>query len=670
MKESKREFCKGTVFAFALLFGNAALLASAPKDTLRRLDEVEVVTHRLQREVSSTAPTYHMTAARMKTLGVTDLTDALHRLPGVNISDYGGAGGMKTVSVRGFGAQHTGVVYDGIVLSDCQSGRVDLSRYSLDNVGSLSMIVGDNNDIFIPAKAAGSAASVVINSMSVPSLNDSVLRATVQLRFGSFGFINPYLKVGRALNRHLSVSAIADFTHGKNDYPFILRNGESVTRERRQNSRMNAGHAELNSRWQLQPGQMFDAKVYYYDNGRQLPGQVVLYNQENNEYLRERNFFSQLSYRDESHDKVSVQALAKFNWDCSLYNDINGKYPNGQLIENYYQREWYVSGSALYKVNSNLSFNYSADGFYNTLTGNDPKIVNPKRISLLQTVAVKYRGEWFQVMGRGLWSLYKNRVEIGEAAKDASKLSPSLSISIKPFAGQLLFIRTSYKNIFRMPTFNESYYFRVGSLSLKPEDTNQLNLGVTWQRNRTGLWESLILTGDCYVNRVTNKIVAVPQNMYLWSMTNLDKVRSLGVDATASLTLRLETDQKLVLASNYSFQRVQPRTNPKAYDYNKQVAYIPKHSGAASVSWQNPWVDCVLHATGVSDRYATNYNLPVSRIAGYVDCGLSLMRSFALKDGRINLRGDVLNLFNTQYEIITDYPMPGRNWKFTISFER
>ena len=64
----------------------------------------------------------------MLTMGVTDMADALHRLPGITLRDYGGAGGMKTVSVRGFGAKHTGVSYDGVMISECQSGEIDLSR--------------------------------------------------------------------------------------------------------------------------------------------------------------------------------------------------------------------------------------------------------------------------------------------------------------------------------------------------------------------------------------------------------------------------------------------------------------------------------------------------------------------------------------------------------------
>ena len=73
----------------------------------------------------------------------------MRRLPGVNLRDYGGVSGLKTVSVRGLGSEHTAVIYDGVSLSDCQSGQIDLSRYSIDNVRSLSLYSGDNDDIFL-----------------------------------------------------------------------------------------------------------------------------------------------------------------------------------------------------------------------------------------------------------------------------------------------------------------------------------------------------------------------------------------------------------------------------------------------------------------------------------------------------------------------------------------
>lgn len=635
----------------------------------RNLQEFEVVSERVRKEVTSTAPLFNLTNERMKTMGVTDISDALHRLPGINIRDYGGAGGMKTVSVRGFGTTHTGVIYDGIVLSDCQSGKIDLSRYSLDNVGSLSLIVGDNSDIFVPAKASASAASIIISSMSVPGPMDSLWHVTGQMRVGSFGTYNPYFKVGKSLTPKFSFSVIGEYTHAKNNYPFTLENGKLVTRERRNNSMMNSWHGEINTRWRLTPASMLDAKVYYYDNNRQLPGPVILYNPVCHEKLRDRNFFGQLTYKNLSLSKFSFQGLAKFNWDASLYHDEDGKYPGGILDEDYFQREVYVSGSALYVPTDKLAFNYSADYFYNNLTTNQMEVVGPWRHSVLQSFTGKFQNSWLLATARLLWSIYDNGVKEGISSKDENKLSPSLSVSVQPMRNRLFFIRASYKNIFRMPTFNETYYFRMGSTSLKPEDTDQFNFGLTWQYNSTNWLNALVLTGDVYYNNVKDKIVALPTNMFIWTMTNMDKARAFGADVTASATFNIARRQSLVFAGNYSWQRVQPRTSPTDPDYNKQVAYTPIHSGAASLSWENPWVDVVVHTTGASDRYGTSSNLPITRIKGYMEMGAALIRSFKIKRNTIDLRFDLTNILDTQYEIVGNYPMPGRAWKFTVTYK-
>lgn len=671
-RKSRKLVKAAVIVAFAEVSGftPAFGISSTPADTVGKdLQEFEVVSERVRKEVTSTAPLFNLTNERMKTMGITDISDALHRLPGINIRDYGGAGGMKTVSVRGFGTTHTGVIYDGIVLSDCQSGKIDLSRYSLDNVGSLSLIVGDNSDIFVPAKASASAASIIISTMSVPGPQDSLWHLTGQMRFGSFGTYNPYVKIGKSITPKFSFSAIGEYTHARNDYPFTLKNGILVTRERRNNSMMNSAHGEINTRWRITPASTLDAKVYYYDNNRELPGPVILYNPICHEKLRDRNFFGQLTYKNLSLSKFSFQGLAKFNWDASLYHDEDGKYPGGVLDEDYYQREVYVSGSALYVPTDKLAFNYSADYFYNNLTTNQMEVVGPWRHSVLQSFIGKFQNSWLLATARLLWSIYDNGVKEGISSKDENKLSPSLSVSVQPMRNRLFFIRASYKNIFRMPTFNETYYFRMGSTSLKPEDTDQFNLGLTWQYNSAGWLNALVLTGDVYYNNVKDKIVALPTNMFIWTMTNMDKARAFGADVTASATFNIARSQSLVFAGNYSWQRVQPRTSPTDPDYNKQVAYTPIHSGAASLSWENPWVNVVVHTTGASDRYGTNSNLPITRIKGYMEMGAALIRSFKIKRNTIDLRFDLTNILDTQYEIVGNYPMPGRAWKFTVTYK-
>ena len=334
-------------------------MGQQPDTVYNNLIEVEVTGNRVKESVTSTAPLFKLDDAKMKRLGVTDITDALHRMPGMNIRDYGGAGGMKTVSVRGLGSTHTGVIYDGVTLSDAQSGTIDLSRYSLDNVDDLSLVIGDNNDIFTTAKASSSAATIIINTGSVPSMSDSLWHLKAQMRVGSFGLLNPYVKFGKSFHKTFSFSAIGEYIYGKNNYPYTLRNGILVTRERRDNSRMNSGHGELNFRWSPASASALDAKIYYYDNNRQLPGPVVLYNPKSDDTLHDRNLFGQLSYSNTSLEKWKFRAIAKFNWDATYYHEVDGKYTGGFKDENYVQRETYLSGSVLSHPQEKLALSYA-----------------------------------------------------------------------------------------------------------------------------------------------------------------------------------------------------------------------------------------------------------------------------------------------------------------------
>lgn len=655
-----------------LLCGLAMFGNTVEPDTvagkIHELGGVEVSASAASKPLTSSAPIHVLDAEKLKVTGVSDISDALHRMPGVTLRDYGGAGGLKTVSVRGFGAAHTAVVYDGITLSDCQSGQIDVSRYSLDNIGSLSMIIGDNDDIFIPARAAASAATLAVSSLTLPGFDDCRPHFTGQLRVGSFGNINPFFRIGKSFSERVAVAATGEFVHADNDYPFTLENGASTSRERRNNSKMNSGHAEIDAGVKLTARSSLKGKIYYYDNARRLPGPVIYYNDVNHEKLRERNFFAQLQYRNVVNSKWSFQGNAKFNWAASLYHDEKGIYPGGTLDQNYWQREAYVSGCALFMPDEKWAVDYSADYAYNNLNSNLNNDARPYRSSVLQSLTARYRRGGVSLMARALYSVYVNGANAGPDGRNASRLSPSVSVSWQPFGHRTFFLRASYKNIFRVPSFNEVYFDHYGSAELSPESTDQINVGATCLVPAASWLPELSMTVDGYLNHIKDKIVAIPYNMFVWQMINLGKVRMLGLDVTLNATVRLKPGQSLIFAGNYSYQRAQPRTDPSAADWMKQVAYTPLNSGGMSVSYENPWVNVVIHGTGVSARYAANSNAPETKIPGYMEFGVAAYRTFRLRDHSLEMRADLLNMFDKQYEVVARYPMPGRSWLFSVRY--
>ena len=655
--------------------------AMAQTDTIvgrvHELEGVTVTESQRRHTLTSTAPLHLLDRRDMLSMGITDMADALHRLPGITLRDYGGAGGMKTVSVRGFGAKHTGVSYDGVMLSECQSGEIDLSRYSLDNVEGLSLTIGDNDDIFIPARQSSTPAVLNIETLRMRT-DDTRPHLTAQVKQGSFGLISPFVRYEQNLSNRFAFSLVGEYTYADNDYPYSIQNGNETVSDRRSNSRMNSWHGELNFLYQTNRVSRLSGKLYYYDNDRQLPGQVHYYTNLSGEALRDRNAFGQLLYQTRWDDKLSLKWLAKYNWAESVYRDRMMQ--GGVNDASYWQREVYSSAVLLYTPDERWAMDYSMDYAFNNLNGSSWRTLvgKPYRHTMLQSATVKYQSRRLKVIVRLLLSLYLNgqsempattRQDVQQnSADNMQRLSPSLSVSYKLLADQDLYVRASYKNIFRSPTFNESYYYHYGSTNLKPESTDQLNVGVTYTAplSRRNM---LTVTLDGYYNHVKDMIVAVPQNMFVWTCVNLDKVRSYGLDATMRASRQVAEGHQVAVAGSYSYQRVEDRNNPEATTYGYQVAYMPRHQGSLSVSYENPWVNVSLHGTSVSSRWPNNNHYEGTLIAGYTDCGATLWRQFRWHRHQLEARFDLKNVFDKQYEIVANYPMPGRNYQISINYK-
>lgn len=650
-------------------FTESILASPQFQDTIATtLDTFEIQGNRVNRVLTSTTVEHRISNNDLNKLGIVNISDALRRMPGVNLHDYGGAGSLKTISVRGLGTQHTGVSYDGVPLCDVQSGQIDLSRYSIDNISDISLIIGDNDDIFVPARLAASAASLSIGSWSPDVLDHRKLYLTAQIKGGSFGYVSPYLCVGASNGRNMALLMTGEYTHSDNDYPYSIQNGNITVHSKRKNSAMDSGHGELNFKWQHHPGTWVSAKFYGYGSYQHLPGPAILYNDAGNETLRDVNLFGQVNFRSKLSSIFSINTLAKFNWSRTNYKDRNGKYPGGLLDNLYKQREAYATASMLCLPLDGLALSYALDYFYNDLRSNLKSNNSPHRNSILQSLNVKYKINCLTLTARALLSIYMDSPGKGQSNINHTRVSPSMGLSVKPLGNQDFHIRCNYKNIFRMPSFNELYFDHYGSLKLSPEITDQFNIGITYGASGQNWLSSLNVTVDSYFNIVKNKIVAVPYNMFVWTMTNMGKVHAYGIDVTLDARFQIYNRQSLILTGNYSWQRAISRTSPDKLDWNKQLPYTPVNSGTFSTTWENPWVSIGGHASGCSERYATKENIASTRLPGYVDIGFTAYHVFKFRGHELELRADLINAFNTQYVIVARYPMPGRSYQGSIKF--
>ena len=644
--------------------------AMSQTDTIARntheLQEVEIVSSRQKAAMRSSVPLQSMSYEQLFQLGTTSIADALRHISGVNVRDYGGAGGMKTASIRGIGSRHTAVIYDGLALSDCQTGEIDLARYSIDNAKWLSLVVGDADNIFKPARNSASAATIIIESRGwfLPTESDKQLRAT--MRSGSWGMLNPSVFYRQRVNKKLAFSASSEFIHADNDYTFTLKNVDLKTKERRKNSRMNSFHAETNAFYMPNSVSRLAAKAYFYDNCRRLPGIVRYYTDENDERLHEQNAFAQARFTTQLAENFTFMLNGKYNWAMSDYRNHT---PGTTFSDaKYWQREAYSSASLLFTPREWLSVNYSSDYIFNALHSTLSTYQRPRRNSFLQTLSAKFETKRITATATLLASIYRNRAESGETPADVERLSPSVSLSFRPFERENLYFRLMFKDIFRMPTFNELYYYHIGNAVIQPEKARQFNIGATWQSRSTRRF-STMLTADVYINKVEDKIIAVPFNMFVWRMMNIGRARIIGLDANIDAKYAINRQQTLQLSANYTLQKAQNRTNKASEQYNYQLAYTPKHAFGTTATWLNQWANLSVSIDGQTARWTTNEHAQGTRLAGFAEADVAIWRTFPLKKASLTLKMAMQNVLNKQYELVAHYPMPGRSWSISATID-
>ena len=659
--------CRLLMVALFPISGYAQEQKDSIADKVHQLDAVTVTARRMPAKITSTTSVQVFRKEDLKNLGLQNIGDAVKRFAGTNVRDYGGIGGLKTVSVRNLGAVHTAVSYDGVAISNTQAGQIDIGRFSLDNVSNLSLAIGHDDNLLQSARLFASAGVLNIETEK-PYFEDGRNTFTqMQVRGGSFGYITPAFRHWQKLNERTQLSVDANYLHADGNYPFTLKNGNLITEEKRINSDVESGQGEANLFHTFKDNSELSAKAYYYKSERGLPGSVTLYNPESDERLWDENFFVQAKYKKEFSPRWTFQTQGKYNYSWNKYEDLGVEYTGGKQTDINRQREYYVSATALYRPFQQVSFSISQDGAINKLHTNGANSPEPTRYTSLTALNARYQGKQIKVSGTLVATYITEEVKNGNTPEDRKRLSPTASLSYQPWESEQLYLRAMYKNTFRVPTFSDLYYLRVGNTNLRPEKATEYTIGLTWSGKPFGFTDFVSLTVDGYYNEVKDKIIAFPST-YVWKMQNYGKVHITGMDVTLATAIPFGKRMNLNLSGNYSCQKALDVTNKEAKNYKDQLPYTPEHNGNVSATFEMPWVNIGYTVTMVGKRYYLAQNIEANEIDGYNEHTATLWREFKFGRCGLRLQAEIINLTDAQYDIIKYYPMPGRSWRLTGTF--
>jgi vitamin B12 transporter len=618
---------------------------------------------------TSAVPVQILNSKDLKNLNSTSLADALRYFSGVQLKDYGGVGGLKTINVRSMGTNHTAVFYDGLQLGNAQNGQVDLGKFSLENMEEIALFNGQNPELLQPARAFSSANSIYIKA-KVPHFSiDKKYNSSLTLRYGSFGFINPALSVDYKISEKIYSRLSSEFINAHGRYKFNYSNSVYDTTAVRSNGDVQSFRIETGLYGKLDSISEWSIKFYHYQSERGLPGAIVANKFDYVQRQWDKNNFIQASFQKKITPKYSLALSTKYADDETRYLDPEFITTTGFLDNRYHQKEAYLSWANKYQLFPFWTIAISSDYQHQTLDANIYRFAYPTRNTFLNVFATDFKFKRLSLQANLLRSSIKEKVKELEAAENKQEYTPTFMFSWKPFLKNNVRIRGFYKSIFRTPTFNDLYYTFIGNTFLKPEYTKQYNLGLTSSLSfKSGIVDYLDLQTDVYYNQVNDKIVAIPSaNLFRWTMFNLGKVEIKGLDVNTKFSKTISPNFIISGGINYTYQKALDKTS-NSFSYNQQIPYTPLHSGSfiASSQYKNLGLNYSFIYTG--ERYSQKANIPVNYLEPWYTHDASVQYKFKIHQNHLNIRAEINNIWNQYYDVILNFPMPGRSYRFTLNY--
>ena len=594
---------------FSILISAGLLLADRPAESAEQpSDTLHAVTVTADKGV---------VISRTDTLNITntfDITGELHQVPGLQLGDYGGFAGLKTVSLRGMGSPHTAVYVDGVRVGNVQSGQGDMGMLDIENFSSAVVDYAQNSISFNTAR---------------PTFGQNRVTGKATFKAGSFGTYLPAARIDLKLSERMALSINAAGVISKGNFPVA----DGATRANNDIRQVRGG---VNLFGSMKDGD-YHVKAFYNAAERGTPGSISWPSEDRQ---KDMNAYLQGVVKKSFSPLYTLRLSAKAGYDDIYYTSSWGDSQYGQT-------ELQLNSSHVFSINSWWKVSLAADIQWDKLASTN---YSASRNTAISAVSTSFNLNRLSLNAAAEYSGYFER---GEGSRHA--ISPSVDFRMRVIDGLdiLGFARRAY----RVPMFNELYYVGYGNPELKPEDAWLTDLGVDFHRQVSRTW-NLKAKVDGFYNILSNKITSAPtaEDPNIWLPYNIGKVRAIGLDLVTGADVTYG-DWKGEMDLRYSYQSAVDRT-PDSYSYGQQIPYIAKHTVTASVkaSWKgyelNPrWV------------LKSGRNDATGNLADWNTLDLTLSKTFKLR-GPLSLGINIAarNMLDCRYELVSGYPMPGRSF--------
>lgn len=551
-----------------------------------------------------------------------------------NYLKYYSPGNLSSISTRGGNASQTSLVYNDFVLNNPLNGIVDFSSIPSVFFSSVNVMYG------LPSSNWGNgglAGAVILNNKLIDEK-----KIEFGSTHGSFNKITNFLKINYGYKK-LSSSVKLFRQNAENNFMFFNLNDEKITQE---NSAFS--HTAL----------MSDSKIDFSNSTlkiilfsqlleRQVPkGILESYTNAFQTDLNHRFFINykyqfdnsfiefKTAYYDEENSYVdSIRNIFSENPCKTLINQINFS----KNINKYNFLKLNVTNSLAKSngnnFNNNIQINrYSITGIY--------KINNPNK-------------KWKQ--------LFNARIIL-----DNNKLSPlTYSYSLNRIITKELKFYVNMGKVYRLPTINDLYWNPGGNENLNAENGNSTDFGFLWAKNYSNI--KLYFEPTLYSRWIEDWIVWQP-NGANWSPMNVKKVWNRGIETNSKISFRKrKINFSFSLKTAYNLSTNTEIYNSNDASLNKQLIYVPhyKFICKSKLSYKNISFTYIHNYTGF--RYTSRDN--INYLPSFNLGRLFLSWNFKLKKNNAKIFYKINNLYNTNYQLVINRPMPLINHEIGFNFK-
>lgn len=570
------------------------------------------------------------------------IADVLKNTSSVVLRSYGAAPLLQTASINGMSPEHTVVLIDGVRINSFQNSLVDLSLINTEFIDNIELISGGASSLY-GSNAMGGVVNIITQDGGVGS---GGIDAKAEAGYGPFDARSYLLAVG-GRNKSIGTRFYVSNRQSDNMFEYFYDDGSGKKRKKRENAAYLLRDMGFMLSYTADPSALLKLNVLYTNQDKQLPG-IETGTPPPKTEQPDKALNAILSF-DKALSRSSGIKLA-LNYQNSLQ-----KYRTLPFINTFYKNDL-AAFSGAYHYDSEL---IKAAAGYDYSHG---RLISKELVGdALRNQHALFLSSSFRLPG-GLSIFPSARIDNYSDLR-MNIFTGRTGVTFKPFEENLV-LRASIGNNFRAPTFNDLYWKNGGNPLLKPERSMNIDGGARYNN----VISEFLVTAEAGYNYIVaeEKIVWAPAGGLLWSPKNISSSVSHISSFSAGADYYGSGALSYGASTGISFNTTTDEgTGNSGLTKGKQLIYMPLVSSNVMIYARFRFIKINIIYNHIGKRYSDQENkntmAPVNLLGGNI--------SFDIPAGPLTaaVRFGFDNITDSDYEVISGYPMPLRNYSFNLS---